>query len=97
LLRLHEFGREPLPHEPVFFDPDEDVPMPLSEEKLMLDLKDALDLSGLPPQIAYAIEKTGLMLMEGMEDNYPPEAVEEWNAAIDEYFALEKAGKLPKD
>ena len=28
-----KFGRNPLPGEPVFFDPNEDVPTPLTEEK----------------------------------------------------------------
>jgi hypothetical protein len=82
--------------EPVFFDPDEDVPTPLTEEKLMKDLLEAMNTAELPPQIAYAVKKTGLMLMEGMEGNYPPDAVEDWEAAIEEYFELEKAGRLPK-
>jgi hypothetical protein len=43
---------------------------------------------------AYAIEKTGLMLMEGMEGVYPPDAVAEWKAAIDEYFELEASACL---
>jgi hypothetical protein len=92
-----KFGRDPLPGEPVFFDPDEDVPTPLSEEKLMKDLLGALATADTPPHITYAIKKTGLMLMEGMEENYPPEAIEDWNAAIEEYFELEKAGKPKKD
>jgi hypothetical protein len=33
-----KFGRDPLPHEPVFFDPDGDDPVPLTEEKMMQDL-----------------------------------------------------------
>ena len=75
-----KFGRDPLPHEPVFFDPDEDVPTPLTEEKLMMDFLEAMNLADLPPQIAYAIERTGLVLMEGAEDHYPADAVEDWEA-----------------
>jgi hypothetical protein len=69
----------------------------IAEEKLMEDFLEAMNLADLPPQIAYAIEKTGLVLMEGMEDHYPVDAVEDWKAAIEEYFDLEKAGKLKKD
>lgn len=32
-----KFGREPGPDDSVFFDPDSDVPIPLSEERLRAD------------------------------------------------------------
>jgi len=31
---IEKFGREPGPSDPVFFDPEYDVPTPLSEDKL---------------------------------------------------------------
>ena len=42
--------------------------------------------ASVPPQIIYAYKRTGLLLMEELEDQYPPDAVAEWNAAIGEYF-----------
>lgn len=37
-----KFGREPLPHEPVFFDPAYDNPVPYTEEKLKKIVEDAV-------------------------------------------------------
>jgi hypothetical protein len=34
-----------------------------------------------------------LLLLEEQFDHYPPEAVAEWKAAIDEYFRLENEGE----
>jgi hypothetical protein len=85
-----KFGRDPLPGELVFFDPDQDVPMEISEEKLREDMLELL--SEFPPQFAYAYAKTGLLLMGEQVEHYPPDAVAEWKAAIDEYFRLADEG-----
>ena len=87
-----KFGRDPEPDDPIFFNPDADEPVLLNEEEMMKDVLAGFAKAGLPPQHAYAYHKTERLLMEGVE--YPPEAVAEWNAAIEEYFELEKAGKL---
>jgi hypothetical protein len=86
-----KFGRDPLPGEPVFFDPDEDVPTEISEEKLREDMLKVLAEG--PPQFAYAYAKTGLLLMEEQLEHYDPEDVAEWKAAIDEYFRLAEGGE----
>lgn len=85
-----KFGRDPGPGDPVFFDPDADVPTEISEARLRAEILEALE--GLPPQIVYAYAKTGLLLMEEHVDNYPPESIAEWKAAIEEYFRLEDEG-----
>ena len=41
----------------------------------------ALKGAGLAPELIYAYRKTGRLIMEGN--------VEEWQAAVDEYFSLE--------
>jgi len=46
-LFIEKFGREPGPKDPIFFDPDFDVPTPLSEEKLKRGLKEAARKAGL--------------------------------------------------
>ncbi len=56
-----KFGRDPLPGEAVFFDPDESVPTPLTEEALREATLEML--SDLPPQFAYAYAKTGLLIL----------------------------------
>jgi hypothetical protein len=86
-------GRNPGPGDPVFFDPDADTPQPLSEEKLRAQTLEAMTKADIAPQIAYAFAKTGLLLLEGQEQNYPPDAIAEWNAAIEEYLRLEEEGK----
>lgn len=82
-----KFGRDPGPNDPVFFDPDTDTPVPFPKEKMQADVLAAMKGAGLAPELIYAYRKTGRLIMEG--NNYPPGAVEEWQAAIDEYFALE--------
>ena len=42
-----KFGREPGPDDPLFFDPDSDVPIPLSELKLRKELSEAARKAGL--------------------------------------------------
>ena len=37
------FGRDPLPEDPLFFDPDQGTPQPYPEEKLKADWNDFLD------------------------------------------------------
>ena len=42
-----KFGREPGPDDPLFFDPDCDVPIPLRESKLRKELSEAARKAGL--------------------------------------------------
>jgi len=46
-LFIEKFGREPGPKDPIFFDPDCDVPTPLSEAKLKRGLIEAARKAGL--------------------------------------------------
>ncbi len=86
-----KFGRGPLPGEPVFFDPDQDVPAEMTEAQVREDMLKVLAAG--PPQFAYAYAKTGLLMMDGMEEYYDPANVAEYKAAIDEYFRLESEGE----
>jgi hypothetical protein len=94
-----KFGRDWGDDDPVFFDPDADSPTPISAVKMEADVLDAMPKAGTPPQIMYAYKRTGgLILTEEMRDHWPPDRVQEWDAAIDEYFAIENAkaeGNLP--
>ncbi|MGO4686259.1 hypothetical protein [Hyphomicrobium sp. 2TAF46] len=84
-----KFGRPPGPDDPVFFDSDADKPRKLAMEKFDKNVLAAMQASGIAPQIIYAFKKTGRLLREDLISTYPPEAVAEWEAAIDEYFAME--------
>lgn len=90
-----KFGREPKEGDPLFFDPTKDTPTAISEK--VLDDAFMFLLEGAHPCIVYAYKKTGRVLMAELRETYPPEVVAEYDAAIAEYFELEKAGKLSKN
>jgi len=43
-----KFGREPGPNDPVFFDPESDVPTPISEEQFLNKALAATRSAGIP-------------------------------------------------
>jgi hypothetical protein len=45
---IKKFGREPRPDDPIFFDPDADTPIGLSEEKLRAQTLEAMRAAGMP-------------------------------------------------
>ena len=47
---IAKFGREPGPGDPVFFDPDKDVPTPLDPSKVRADLVRAMRRAGIAKQ-----------------------------------------------
>jgi hypothetical protein len=54
---IEKFGREPGPGDPVFFDPDKDVPTPIGADRLEADLEKALRDSGIDPEKAEVFRK----------------------------------------
>jgi hypothetical protein len=87
-----KFGREPGPNDPVFFDPSKDAPTPIDMEA---DVLAVMRAANLPPEFAYAYKKTGLLGLFEDKSHWPADRVKEWNAAIDEYRAIEAASKQP--
>jgi TRAP-type C4-dicarboxylate transport system substrate-binding protein len=79
-----KFGRDPGPGDPVFFDPDEEVPKAFNSEKLDQAVIEALVKSGMDPSYIYAYNKTGLLVTTQNWDKLSPEDQAEWNAAINE-------------
>ena len=88
--RRDSHTRQPGPDDPVFFDPDADTPQPLDLERYEKDLADAMAAAGIDPRLIYASRKTGLLVTEENLDKLPEEALEEWNAALEEYDELTK-------
>ena len=87
-----KFGREMQADDPVFFDPDSDVPKPYPEDKMRRELIELMQEAGTPPEFIYAFKKTDLLLM--VEDlDVPADRRKEWNDAIAEYFKLERKAK----
>jgi SEC-C motif len=75
---IDQHGREPGPNDKVFFD----LPHPEHVEHLMVeDMKAA----GIDPAFIYAFEKTGRLVTEQNQHLLPESALDEWQAAIEEY------------
>lgn len=81
------FGRDPGPHDPIFFDQQ---PLEHSEFYAVQDMR----LAGLAPELIYAFEKTGLMVTDMNQDLIPDKELEEWDNAIEEYFEKRDNGEL---
>ena len=54
---VEKFGREPGANDPVFFDPDKDVPTPIDPARMAADLEKAIRDAGIDPAKAEAIRK----------------------------------------
>lgn len=83
-----KFGREPGKDDPLFFDPDSFIPRPLDLDELTAETVKAMELAGTRPEMIYAFRKTGLLVSEDNIDKLPQSSLAEWEAAVEEYFAL---------
>ena len=54
-----KFGKDPGPHDPVFFDPDANTPQELDWDRVDFDIVDAMVKAGIEPEKIYAYRKTG--------------------------------------
>ena len=94
---IKKFGHEPGPDDPVFFDPEASEPSPLNQKQLEDATLKAMLAAGTPPHFVYAYQKTGFIVDEAGYKSMSPEDRAEYDAAIDEYFAMEDAlTKVPK-
>jgi hypothetical protein len=75
---LDKYGREPGANDPVFFD----LP-PL--EQIEHQTVQAMKQAGIDPALIYAYEKTGRLVTEQNQHLLPDAALDEWQAAIEEY------------
>lgn len=82
-----KFGRDPVPTDPVFFDPNADTPQPIPRAELEATMREVAKL--LPPHIAYAYLKCdGMLVTESNLHLWSPEDMAEWDAALDEFWRL---------
>lgn len=56
-------------------------------KKTTQDMIAAMRATNIPPQLIYAYEKTGFLLLEEGYEALSPQERAEYDAAIDEYFA----------
>ena len=86
---VEKFGREPGPADPIFFDPNADEPRPFTEDAVTEGMVAVAQEAGLPAAKIYAIRKTGMMIVEGLNDHlFSDEDKDEWQDAIDEFNAM---------
>lgn len=80
-----KFGREPKSGEPLFFDPDADVPRRLQLEPTEAVIVRAMQEANIHPRLIYAFEKTGRLLSAATLKKLPKADQAEWHAALAEY------------
>jgi hypothetical protein len=86
---IDRHGREPGPKDRVFFD----MPHPEHLEHMMVeDMKAA----GIDPAFIYAFEKTGRLVTEQNRHLLPESALDEWQAAVEEYEARHGSKEPPQ-
>lgn len=70
---------------------------PLPTDAEMADLvSKALRQAGVPPQLLYASEKTGLLVTENNQHMFSATDLVEWHAAIEEYWAKAAPARPPE-
>jgi hypothetical protein len=85
VLFRQKFGREPRPDEPLFFDPDADVPRSFQLEPMEADIVKAMNEAKIHPRLIYAFEKTGRLLSAATLKQLSKADQAEWHAALAEY------------
>ena len=86
-----KFGRPPGPNDPVFFNPERDVPEPMSEQQIAESgavMGDAMRKVGLDPAMIYAYEKTHFIATEKNWHLLDEGQRREWLDAVAEYEAI---------
>lgn len=81
--------------DPLFFDPDADEPRPWGSAKVAAAeaaFVEAARKAGLDQALIYAFRKTGRIVSEENAGHLSAEALEEWQAAVQEYRALRREG-----
>jgi hypothetical protein len=83
-----KFGRDMGADDPFFFDPEADTPCfrsPAAAGYAVEKLAELMEQAGVAPAHVYAFRKTGGLLPPGAASLTPPE-IEEWEAAVAEYY-----------
>jgi len=91
-----QFGRDPGPDDPLFFDPSVVVAQFLSveaQEEVWKSLLQAAGDSEIDPAIVYAMNKTGRIVTETNAQFLTDAELQEWHYAVDEYRQRIEAGE----
>lgn len=81
-----KFGRDPLPEEPIFFDPAESTPVPYPPDRYKAEVTITMIRAGFREEIIYATLRTDrLPPLEEYMEAWSEEELEEWTDAIAEF------------
>jgi hypothetical protein len=86
-----QFGRPPGRNDPVFFNPDSNVPESMSEQQITEHgavIADAMRQAGVDPAVIYAYEKVGFLASEKNWHLLDAGQRKEWMDAIAEYESI---------
>ena len=89
-----KFGRDPNDADPIFFDPDADDPVPLSDEKYECTMIEAMAEVGISQAMIFAFKRTGRIVTERNKHLLTAEELREWNDAVDEYRRRVESGDV---
>jgi len=89
-----KFGRDPNDADPIFFDPDADDPVPLSDEKYERMMIEAMAEVGISQAMIFAFKRTGRIVTERNKHLLTAEELREWNDAVDEYHRRVESGDV---
>ena len=62
----------------------------VSDSEIIPELVEAMRAAGVSAEFIYAYKKTGYILLSDQKQKLPEGAEEVWQAAIQEYFELER-------
>ena len=88
-----KFGRAPAPSDPIFFDPEKDEPMPMSDDEHCAmdgELIEAMVSIGRP-EFGYAYSRSGYLVSEDNLDLIPEKGLRDWDGAIREWSEMSAA------
>ncbi|WP_416874930.1 hypothetical protein [Kitasatospora sp. SC0581] len=83
-----KFGREPEPHDPIFFDPDTDEPVPLTRrnfDSMMQDAVDAASAAGIDPAFVHAWREVGYVVTTETLDMFTTAEVIAYRRAVERH------------
>ncbi len=87
-----KFGRPPGPDDPLFFDPDADLPQPMSLPGLETATVGMLEAAGISPAWIYACQNTGGLLPRPDGSFASGRDQAEWDEAISRYVRVHQPG-----
>ena len=86
--------RNPTNNDPIFFDPDADEPVPLSDEKYERMMIEAMTEVGISQAMIFAFKRTGRIVTERNKHLLTAEELRECNDAVDDYRRRVESGDV---